>query len=126
MELEDKIIQKVKESIGEFITDDELKELVKEGIQKAFFEQRKVQERTWNSDEKIIPSLFVEIIQNLLKEDVTEKIKEWLKEHPEEVNKTIQETLEKGIYEMMINHFRSQTSWPIQQLADNLKSKGLI
>lgn len=123
---EENILNKVKESIGDFISDDDLKKLVEKGIQEAFFKERIISTGYYGNENKILPSPFVELIQNLLKDKIFEILKEYVNSHSEEVNKAIRETLEQGIYELMMNYFRNQSAMPLQELISKLQLKNLI
>lgn len=73
---EDRMKDRIKESIGELITDAELSELVKRGIDQAFFTER-TENNGWNTTK--VPSLMSSIVKDLMKERVCAEVEKVIK-----------------------------------------------
>lgn len=69
--------------IGDLVTEDDLREIVKDAIQKTFFEERVIKSTSsWGSDTKK-PPLIVEVMAEVLKDAAAGHVKAWLNENPE-------------------------------------------
>jgi hypothetical protein len=122
---QEKIFARIRESVGDLMTDEDLRKLVDAAMQKAFFTEVTVQGNYYNSS-RVEPPHLVQLVRELLKERVTAAVDLWLKEHPEEVTKAIKESIEKGIFGMIQSYVDSKTRWPLEQLQQQLMNSGLL
>jgi hypothetical protein len=120
---QERMFAKIRDQMGDLMTDDDLKKLVDVAMKKAFFEDRRTGEGYHST---VKPPLFVELIEKQLREEVSRVVAQWVAEHPEDVTKAIDAALAKGIFGLVVQHFESKTSMPLYQLAENLKQKGLL
>jgi hypothetical protein len=120
-----RMFERVREHIGELLTDDELKKIVDQAMQKAFFEERVTKDRYGDIRERA-PSLFVELLTKLVEPSVNAAVREWVGKHPEEITKALDAVIAKGITGMIAKYIDEQARWPLQQLADNLRQKGVL
>ena len=122
---QERIFAKIREQIGDLMTDDDLKNLVEASMQKAFFEPVK---STNDYGRTILdkPSLFVSMIEELLRERVQTAVAEWVTNNPEAITKALQETLAMGIPKLVLNYFEQKTQWPMHDLAQKLTQKGFL
>jgi len=121
---QEKMFEKIRDQMGDLMTEDDLKALVHSAMQKAFFEPVKSQDR-WGST-STSDSMFVELIRKELSPMVTKEIQKWLSEHPEEVAKAIEETLAKGMFQLVQQYIERAASGPMCMLADQLRAKGFL
>jgi hypothetical protein len=119
-----KIFERIRDSIGDLMTDDDLKKLVGASVNKVFFEDRK-EHRSFGAD-VTKPPLIAEQIQELLKGQVTAAIKEWIDAHPDDVKAAIDAAIAKGMFALVQQHFESRVSGPMFELAQRLQQKGVI
>ena len=91
---EEKMKDRIRESIGDLLTDEDLYKLIEKGIQEAFFTETTVQEG-WKTTTK--PSLMTGILKEVLVQQVREAVNRWLIEHKDEVQKMLDEALMKGV-----------------------------
>ena len=122
---QEKMFEKIRESMGDLMTEDDLKTLVNSAIQKAFFEPAYEIDRYGNS-KLTKDSLFVSLIRKEMETKVTEAIKTWLAEHPEEVTKAIDETIAKGMFGLIQQHIEMVSHAPMERLANDLRSRGIL
>ena len=122
---EERMFEKIRDQMGDLMTDEDLRRLVATAMQKAFFEPRVMPGNGYGSPTTLSP-LFVSMIEQHMKESVSTIVSQWVADHPEEVAKVLKETIEAGIFNMMASHFASKTSWPLQQLFSALKEKGIL
>lgn len=118
---QERMFEKIRDQMGDLLTEEDLKRLVESAMQKAFFEPR-TDARGYNTG----PPLFVSMIEKQMQQAVSKAVSDWVAAHPEEVAKVLKETIEAGIFNMMISHFASRTSWPLQELLNKLQSKGIL
>lgn len=120
-----KIFERIRDSIGDLMTDDDLKKLVGASMQKVFFEDR-VTFDNYGLKTGSKPPLIAEQIQGLLKDQVTAAIKEWIEIHPDDVKKAIDDAIAKGMFELVRQHFEQRAAGPMFELANQLRQKGLL
>jgi phosphoglycolate phosphatase-like HAD superfamily hydrolase len=122
---QDKIFERIRESIGDLMTDEDLAKLVDAALQKAFFENRKTVD-TWGRVSSEKSPLIVEVVQQLMQKRVEEQVDIWLKENHDKYEEIIEKVLAKGMFDLMVQHFESLTKWPLSNLFNELRNKGVI
>jgi hypothetical protein len=121
-----RIFSKIRESIGDLMTDDDLRKLVEAAMQKAFFTEVPVPGDYYGRSPKVEPPHLVQLVKTLLDERVKAAAQKWLEDHPEEVTKAINDAIGKGIFGILQNYIESKTSTPLWQLAESLRQKGVL
>lgn len=125
MSFEDRIKQRVKDGIGELLSDEDLSKIIHAGVKSAFFDIR-VQRDNRGYDTKTDPPLINEILQGLLREQVRENVKAWIDAHPEEVSKTIDDVLKAGIVKIMTDAIDQVLQGPLWALKNSMFQQGLL
>lgn len=103
---EERMKSKIRESIGELLTDDELSEIVKKGVDDIFFKPSYIK----NSYGSLVLSdkpLAVTILNGILNEKVTEMVKEYVNDNKEEISKEITRIVEQGMGKAFISAITS-------------------
>ena len=122
---QERMRDRIKESIGELMTDEELKTLIVRGIDETFFKEG-YKQVGWRSEPT--PSLMYSILKELLNERVVIAVQEYIKENNEwfmeEITKAFTENLSstfvKAIQSMFYNalsNFQSNIEQTIQNKA---------
>lgn len=122
---QERMFERIREQMGELMTEDDLKTLVDSAMQKAFFDPAYETDRYGNSI-RMKDSVFVNLLRKEMELKVTEAIKTWLAEHPEEVAKAIDDTIAKGMLGLIHQHIETVTMQPMMELADRLRMKGVL
>lgn len=108
---EEKMRARIRESIGDLISDEDLKKLLDKAIQENFFTE-KIITNQWGREDGRKPALLVGIVKELLTERMTAVVAQWLKDNDEEVKKTMDEVVKLGVggaYISALNgHFSNQ------------------
>ena len=91
---QERIFAKIKESIGDLMTDADLEQLVEAAMRDAFFKDRLTKGEYGRVDSK--PPLLVELVDKLLRERVDKAIGAWLEAHSTEVEKVIADRFAAG------------------------------
>jgi len=94
---EQKMKDRIKDSIGELITDDELTALVISGINEAFFKPTKIQTQGWNSTTKEGPCLMTSILTDLLNEQVKVAAEQWIVDNQDMLTDMLEGVVKDGV-----------------------------
>jgi ATP-dependent 26S proteasome regulatory subunit len=123
---QDKMFERIRDQMGDLLTEEDLKKMVDAAMQKAFFDPIIERNSYGSVTNPNGPSAFVKMIEKLMTEQVGKEIRVWLDAHPEEVTKALTESLEKGMFKMALNYFESKTYAPFQELVIKLQQKGVL
>lgn len=118
---QEKMFEKIREQMGDLMSEDDLKLIVNSAMEKAFFQGEDIRDR-WGNLTKREESLFITLIKREMEPKVKEAIKEWFSNHPEEVKNAIDSTIAKGMFTLIKQHIESVCQGPIQELAHRLQS----
>lgn len=121
---QEKMFEKIRDQMGDLLTDEDLKRLVNTAVQKAFFEPR-TQKSPGGWHDVTLPPLFIETITDELKPRMEEAAKEWIKNHPDEVSKAINDVIGKGFTKIILGYMDQISFGHMNQLAEQIKS-GLL
>lgn len=115
-----RMFEKIRDQMGDLLTDDELKKLLANAVEKAFFEP------TRGSYNSVEPPMFVKLIQKAMENRVHSAVTEWMNENPEQMEKAIQDVLKNGMFSAVMTVFEQRMSHPIHMLAENLRQQGVL
>lgn len=116
---QDRIFAKIKESIGDLMTDEDLKRLVEAAMQDAFFKPAEVRDnygRVTSSS-----PLVVRLVDKLLRDRITAAVDEWLQAHSDDVLKLINEQLNAGAATFLIEAFNQKLSGSFYEFGESIK-----
>jgi len=98
LSFEQKLMERIKDGIGDLMTDDDLKKIVERGIEKALFDKRLVPSRnSYGSQFEQGPSLVDEIVSKHFESKVRQAVDNWLGENKEVVEKAVESAMKAGI-----------------------------
>lgn len=120
----ERIFERIKDGLGDLMTDAELKVLLHRAIEEAFFTPRT--ENYGYSNTRQIPSYFVEMTRDLLKGQVQALINEYFEANRDDIKVQIAGVLQEGIGKAVLSAIQMQMQMPLQQLQSALYSKGLL
>ena len=120
-----RVYERIRDSIGDLMSDEDLQRLVETAMQKAFFEPVKI-EGNYYQQTRIEPPWFVAAIKELLKERVKEAVKVWIETHPDEIAKLLDEVIAKGFVGIVLSYFEQQIKQPLWEFTNKLQEKGLL
>jgi uncharacterized hydantoinase/oxoprolinase family protein len=115
---EQKMMERIKDSIGDLITDEELKRLINTGMDRAFLQKKTVSDgyRT-----KEMPSFLEEVVKELLEEKVHDAISVYIKEHADEVLNVVDKVVQTGLGNAMLNAINMQFQSQMYQFQSNIQ-----
>ena len=119
--LEEKLKDRVRESIGELLSDEDLSKIIEKGIHETFFKERShhIGYRTEYKE-----PLITEVIEDVLKSQVSQMVANYMannKELSEHIAKIFQERLGDAIIQGVIKFFFNEISNFKFAIADKLR-----
>jgi len=94
--LQERVGDRIRDQIGDLMTDADLKLLVDKALQEAFFTPVELPQQHWNSPKEYAPAFAVKHVRELLTERVDAACAAWLAEHKDELGKHIDDAVGKG------------------------------
>ena len=91
---EDRMRDRIKESIGDLITDEELSRLVNRGLEDVFFKPTTIKVDTWNT--KAGPSLIHGLVKEVMSDRVREAVELYVRDHQEDVMAAVSKVVSEG------------------------------
>lgn len=120
---QDKMFKRIRDSMGDLMSNDDLKKIVDSAMEKAFFEKR-VDRSGYHTKEE--PPYFVELIKNEMSKKVELAAKEYLETHQEEVKKAIDEMLGKSFFGIVVSYLDAKAAGPMYMLREQLSNSGFL
>ena len=120
---QERMFERIREQMGDLLSEEELKKIVDTSIHKAFFEQTVTADgygRTTTSDPH-----FVKLMRSLMEDNIKAMMEAWIAENQEVFDKAIQDAIAQGMYGLVQRHFEAMVKFPLQTFADNLRSQGI-
>lgn len=122
---QERMFDRIRDQMGDLMTQDELKKIVETAIDKAFFEPV-ITKDGYGHVRDTQPPFFVSLIKKEVQDQVTGCIKAWLKENPEKVDQVINDAIGKGMLGIITNYIENQARQPLYNFANELRNKGLL
>lgn len=111
--------ERIRDSIGELLTDEELKKMIDRTMEEVFFSSREVDDGRWNK--KTIPPMMHTIVEKLVSSRVEQEVKTYMEVHHGRILQLIRDALEQQLAESIINGFARVFQSPMQELAFSME-----
>jgi hypothetical protein len=111
---QERMKERIRESIGELLTDEELKQMIDRTMEEIFFTSRVVDDGRWHK--RTVPPLLHEIVEGLVKPRVTACVEEYVKEHAEEIARLTHAALTENLGETIVRGFARAFSSPLMNM----------
>jgi hypothetical protein len=119
-----RMFERIRESMGELLSEDDLKELLERTIEKSFFEERIVPSSSHYYDrDKKKPSLFQELVTEQVQPMMEKAITAWLQDNSEQVTTTIDAVLKDGLLGALSKAIEYKMQTPILSLRQEISNK---
>jgi hypothetical protein len=118
-----RMFERIRESMGELLSEDDLKELLERTIEKSFFEERIVQSSSYYSSAQKKPSLFQELVTEQVQPMVEKAITVWLQDNSEQVTSTIDAVLKDGLLSALSKAIDYKMQIPVLNLRTEISNK---
>ena len=95
----DRVVERIKKQpLGDLISEEDLHDIVKEAIPKAFFENRVIRDpQGYSSRDKTVEPLIVEVVRDCMRESATTFIRQWFTENQPTLVDYWQKVLDEGL-----------------------------
>lgn len=122
---ETRMRNKIRDSIGDLITDEDLSKLVHRSLEEVFFTPRKNPNRTYyNSNEPdTIAPLLHDIVKQTLKPLVTEVIKDYIATHNDEILKIVNDVVTAGVGNAVVTAMNMQFQNQLLTFQTNIQNQ---
>lgn len=124
MSFEDKLKARIKDQIGELMSDEDLKKLVHGSMNTIFFAKRTNPKYSaygyGQSEPPELEPLLHEIVKEVLKPSVTAAVNAWVKEHPEDVAKAVTDVMTQGVGAALVSAVSTMFHGDLLSLQSNI------
>ena len=104
---QERMFERVRESLSELLTPEEAKALVDRAIEESLFKRELVTPKNYHDKPYYKASRFEELVKETTEPILRAAIADWLAEHHEEVKTSIQEIIEQGIAATVVKVFQA-------------------
>ena len=107
---ESRLKERIKDSIGTLLTDEDLSKLVHRSLEEIFFTERPNPKRTYSysSEPEKLPPLLHDIVKECMQSVVTKAVSNWMTDHCATVNKTLEHVVTQGIGNAVLQAMNTQ------------------
>jgi predicted house-cleaning noncanonical NTP pyrophosphatase (MazG superfamily) len=123
---EQRMKERIRDSIGDLISDEDLTKMVDRSLEEVFFKPRPNPKHTayYNSGEPAtMPPLLHELVKEVLEANVQAAVREYIGSNQEEVNATIQKVVQEGIGAAVLGAMNSMFSHQLMNLQNNISQQ---
>ena len=120
---EEKLKTRIRESIGDLLSDDDLKKIIDRGLEEVFFTEKVINSGHYSNNKQITPPLIHQMIKELLQPNVDEIIKQYIYEHESEINEIIHNTVQEGIGTCLVKAINSMFQNQMFTLESNIRNQ---
>lgn len=94
---EQRLMSRVRDSMGDLMTDEDMKKIIERSIEKTLFEKRVDTEKTTSYTTFYKPPMMEEIVTELFREQMQKAVLDWLEKNPKAVEEHIQQVINEGV-----------------------------
>lgn len=123
---EEKLKARIKDSIGDLISDDDLSKLVHRGVEDIFFKPRPNPARTYYNSTSVpetIPPLLHELVKEALQPAVKEVVEKWVHDNRTAMKDTVQEVVSSGVGKAVLVAMSRQFEEPLLRFQSEVYTK---
>lgn len=124
-DFQQRMFERIRDSMGDLLSDEDLKKLIDVALQKIFFEKQIDKSRSTSFHTHYGDSMLVDIIKELVQPAVVKAVNEWIAQNPKIVEQTIDTVVSQGITRVVFQHLDQVFSLPLQNLRADLRQKGI-
>lgn len=117
---QERMYERVKESLGELLTADEARQLVDRAIQDSLFSPVNKKVDPYSNRTVVVPNPFIELVRQEVKPLVTQAINQWIADNPGEVKGVIEQVLQDGIFKACYESLQRNMQAPMFNLQTQL------
>lgn len=128
---QDKMMDRIRDSIGDLISDEELGKLIERGIEQNFFkrETNPKWSNAYHNQRDSIPQYLPSTMDNIVNECISKKLEEmtkvyfdkWVIENSDKVEGIVKQIVENGAGELVIKQISNMFQTPLMLLQTNMQ-----
>ena len=119
-----RIFDKIKNQLGDLLTEDELRPMVEKAVQQAFFERRTVRGRY--GDNETHEPVFVTLMREHLQTQVRLQVDQWVAANPTVLAGAAEAVVREGIAKAVLGVLEQRIQGPLWTLTQALQQKGIV
>lgn len=121
---EERMMDKIRESIGDLMTQEELKKILERGVEKALFHSRQVKDGY--GGHRTIPSVLDEAVSKFLQPAMDKAVSDWIDAHQVEIKAAVDKAVQAGAGEAVLRALDSKFYGAISNLEMSLRQNGIL
>ncbi len=121
---EEKMMDRIRDSIGELMSQEDLKRIIEKGVEKALFEPRQ-KPRNYGGYESG-PSLVDDAVTKYLESQMRTAVDKWIADNPDKLQKAIDNAVMAGVAGCVQNTMDLKFNWIFTSLVQQAQQNGLI
>jgi len=121
---EERMMDKIRESIGDLMTQEELKKILERGVEKALFESRQVKD--CYGGYRTIPSVLDEAVSKFLQPAMDKAVSDWIDTHQVELKAAVDKAVQAGAGEAVLRAIDSKFYGAMASLESKLRESGVL
>jgi len=122
--LEARITQRLHESIGDLVTEADLKAMVARGVEDALFRPRTIPRQYGGSDTK--PALVEELVSKFLDQQMQAAVTTWIAENPERLQGAVDKVVAASAGEAFLHYLDLRFESIARMTVSEMKTQGLL
>ena len=123
---EQRMKERIRDSIGDLISDEDLTKMVDRSLEEVFFKPRSNPKYAsyYNAGEPAtIPPLLHELVKEVMEANVQAAVREWIGSHTEEVNAIIEKVVQEGSGTAILKALDNMFSYQLSNLQNNISQQ---
>lgn len=118
-EFQTRMFEKIRDQLGDLLTDEDLKRIVEAAVQKGFFEPSVTTDRWGNRTTS--DAQFVVLVRGQIEEQVRKAAHAWVQANADKFDAIIKDQLERGFTRVVANYFDTQMNGALYTFAEQFK-----
>jgi len=114
---QERMFERIKDQMGDLLSEEDLKVILERSIEKAFFEPQ-TYERGYRTEVEQSP--FVKMIERELHSRVHTIADKWMSENKDRIEELIRDCLGKGFTKLITDYLDNKMGWHVHQLQESL------
>lgn len=124
--LEERINDKLRESLADLMTPEDLRGIVERGVENLLFKERVTQDgRGWAPTTRK-PPLVEELVSNHLEKQVREAVQNWIAENPERLQEAVDNAMRRGIANAVMRTMDERFAGIFNSGVSIMQSQGIL
>lgn len=120
---EQKMMERIRESIGELMTEDDLKRIVERGVEQALFTRKEYGQAY---DRRIEPSLVEKAVEKFLAQKMEAAVNRWIADNQDHLKSAVDAAVKAGVGGCLLSALDHKFSFVFQDVVNQLQNHGLL